>query len=292
MNASVWIIIGIISGVISAFSIPYGFYLKSQKEQDPPAISNQIHQTAGNNATQATTTGNHSPVIIDQRKVEIKPTIQKPSKKNIDNILVNMRIMIDSNNFSIFADDPKIQQMLLVDTKLKWEHYKTKNTLGRYPMWVHQLMKKESIQDKIRKYIFNDWHVRFNLKSKNNTAYIQPNEINGDDQIHGITLFSTYYENDIFYYNIQVEYLIKVDDEVFYNISGFDGSYCKITLDTPKRKDIKAEFIHIQLQGPNKRELDKAYLKAQVNISENAFRHTIIGDIKAPDNFSKTYKDL
>jgi len=66
MNANIWITIGVISGAIAAFSLPYGFYIKSQKNEEAT-----VQQLANDNATQAATTGNNSPIIVDQRKIEM-----------------------------------------------------------------------------------------------------------------------------------------------------------------------------------------------------------------------------
>lgn len=212
------------------------------------------------------------------------------AREQIDKIQLRIQAKINSNNFSAFNNDTKVRDELLTGTRLKWEHFNGQDKGKGYPFYVHYLMKKENIRNKIKKYIFNDWHLDFNCKSKDNKSYIEPDTISGYKNIDNISLLSTDFENGIYYYVITMEYILNIDDAGFRLLKGFDGAKFSITLKAPKDKKLKIGFIHLHLIGPDKHFLRDAYFKVEVAEPPSFGHHAICAEVDVPKTFSEDYR--
>ena len=229
--------------------------------------------------------------INDQRKITLR-------QEQIDQVQLRLRVLINSHNFEAFNSNPKIRDKLIRGTYLKWESFNEKNT--GYPMYVHELMKREDIREQIKEYIFNNWKLRLYCESKDGKSWIE-NEVKGSQDIDRIDLLSTDYKDNIYYYMIGIEYKFDIKDHHFKTLKGYDGANCEITLEVPEsyrafeyQENILrgSEFIHLHLIGPHQMFLDKAQFKCEINKPLAYGRRVIIGEIKIPETFYENYNNI
>ncbi len=227
--------------------------------------------------------------LDDQRKLTLQ-------QEQIEQVQLRLRVLINSQEFEAFNANPTIRDKLIRGTYLKWEHFNEKHT--GYPMYVHELMKREDIREQIKQYIFNNWKLRLYCESKNGKSWIEK-DIKGSKNIDRIDLLSTDFKNNIYYYVIGIEYKFNIEDQHFKTLKGYNGANCKITLEVPKNykafenpENISkgSEFIYLHLIGPHQSFLDKACFKCEIKNPISHGRQVIIGEKEIPESFYENYK--
>lgn len=227
--------------------------------------------------------------VDEQRKLSLQ-------QEQIKQVQVRLRVLINSNEFEAFSTDPTIREKLKTGTYLEWEHFNGK--YNDYPMYVHELMKREDIRGKIKQYIFNNWKLSLNCESKDGKSWIN-NDVSGSENIDRIDLLSTDYKDSIYYYMIGIEYKFDIEDQNFKTLKGFNGANCKITVEVPKNYKAfenpenilnGSEFIYLHLIGPHQYFLDRASFKCEIKTPVSTGRKVIIGEKEIPESFYENYK--